>query len=106
MPHFSYLLADQMAGDKAVARYLGVSPGTLARYKAAGEAPRPVMLALWFESRWGRSALHAELVNEAQHARAWVASLEREIERLRGVIARLEQSADWGAANAPMYRVS
>jgi hypothetical protein len=35
------------------------------------------------------SALQAQAFNEAQHARAWVASLERECERLRGVIPRL-----------------
>jgi hypothetical protein len=32
-------------------------------------APR-VYLALWFESRWGMAALHAQAFNEAQHARA------------------------------------
>jgi hypothetical protein len=52
-----------------------VSLRTLQRYAASGNAPRAVYLALWFESRWGMVALHAQAFNEARHARAWVASL-------------------------------
>ncbi|MDM0118102.1 hypothetical protein QTI66_39225 [Variovorax sp. J22R133] len=42
---------------------------TLQRYIAAGHPPRAVQLALWFESRWGMSALHEQAFNEARHAR-------------------------------------
>lgn len=59
---------------------------TLQRYQASDNAPRGVYLTLWFESRWSIAALHTQAYNEAQHARAWVAALERECERLRGVI--------------------
>ena len=65
---------------------------TLQRYQASGNAPRAVYLALWFESRWGMAALHTQAYNEAQHARAWVASLERECERLRDVIRAYENA--------------
>ena len=34
------------------------------------------------------ATLHAQALNEAQHARAWVASLERECERLRTLFHR------------------
>jgi hypothetical protein len=60
-------------------------------------------LALWFESRWGMAALHAQAFNEAQRARAWVASLERECERLRRVIRSYEHAQAQPAANAPTY---
>ncbi|MBS0340400.1 MAG: hypothetical protein JSS56_07715 [Proteobacteria bacterium] len=63
-----------------------------------------VQLALWFESRWGLSALHEHAFNEAQHARAWVASLERECERLRQVIQALEEAQAQPAANGPVFR--
>ena len=55
-------------------------------YAASGNAPRAVYLTLWFESRWDMDTLHAQALNEAQHARVWVASLERECEGLHGVI--------------------
>ncbi|MBS0342519.1 MAG: hypothetical protein JSS56_18540 [Proteobacteria bacterium] len=64
-----------------------------------------MQLALWFESRWGLSALHEHAFNEAQHARAWVASLERECERLRGVIQALEDAQGQPAANSAMFWV-
>jgi hypothetical protein len=103
LPSLDFLLADQMEPRKAIARHLGVSLRTLQRYAASGNAPRAVYLALWFESRWGMSALHAQAFNEAQHARAWVASLERECERLRGVIRAYEDAELQPAANAPVY---
>jgi len=49
------------------------------------------------------AALHAQAFNEAQHARAWVASLERECERLRRVIRSYEHAQAQPAANAPTY---
>jgi len=103
LPPLAYLLADQVEPRKNIARHLGVSLRTLQRYQASGNAPRAVYLTLWFESRWGLSALHAQAVNEAQHARAWVASLERECERLRGVIRALEKAQGQPAANSAVF---
>jgi hypothetical protein len=95
LPPLDYLLADQRESRKNIARHLGVSLRTLQRYQASGNAPRAVYLALWFESRWGMASLHTQAYNEAQHARAWVASLERECERLRDVI-RVYENAQSG----------
>ena len=105
LPPLDYLLADQMESRKHIARHLGVSLRTLQRYQASGNAPRAVYLTLWFESRWGMAALHTQAYNEAQHARAWVASLERECERLRGVIRAYEHAQAQPAANAPAYQL-
>ncbi|NDZ17860.1 hypothetical protein C7T35_39270 [Variovorax sp. WS11] len=59
LPTLTCLLADQMESRKNIARHLGVSLRTLQRYQASGNAPRAVY-ALWFESRWGMAALHAQ----------------------------------------------
>ena len=53
MPPLDFLLADQMAPPKRIARHLGVSLRSLQRWRASGNAPRAVYLALWFETRWG-----------------------------------------------------
>lgn len=53
MPPLHFLLADQMELPKRIARHLGVSLRSLQRWRARGDAPRAVCLALWFESRWG-----------------------------------------------------
>lgn len=103
LPPLAFLLADQMESRKKIARHLGVSLRTLQRYQASGNAPRAIYLALWFESRWGMAALHAQAFNEAQHARAWVGSLERECERLRGVIRALENAQGQAAANSAVF---
>lgn len=105
LPPLAYLLADQMESRKNITRHLGVSLRTLQRYQASGNAPRAVYLALWFESHWGMAALHTQAYNEAQQARAWVASLERECERLPRVIRAYENAQAQPAANAPAYRL-
>ena len=104
MPPLDFLLADPMEPPKRIARHLGVSLRSLQRWRASGNAPRAVYLALWFESRWGMSELHADVLNEAQHARAWVASLERECERLRKVIHAYENAEAQPAANGAVFR--
>ncbi|MDM0085068.1 hypothetical protein QTI17_31220 [Variovorax sp. J31P179] len=104
LPPLVYLLDDQVESREKIARHLGVSFRTLQRYQASGNAPRAVYLALWFESRWGMVALHTQAYNEAQHARAWVAALERECE-LRGVIRAYEDAQAHPAANAPAYHL-
>ncbi|SCK08625.1 hypothetical protein VAR608DRAFT_0263 [Variovorax sp. HW608] len=106
LPPLTYLLADQTESRKAIVRHLGVSLRTLRRYQASGNAPRAVYLALLIESRWGMAALHAQAFNEAQHARAWVASLERECERLRGVIRALEDAQGQPAANSAVFHAT
>jgi predicted metal-dependent HD superfamily phosphohydrolase len=104
MPPLDFLLSDQMEPPEHIARHLGVSLRSLQRWRASGNAPRAIYLALWCESRWGMSALHAQAFNEAQHARAWVASLERECERLRGVIRAYELAQAHPAANGAAFR--
>jgi len=105
LPPFSLLLNNQTEPQAKVARHLGVSLRTLQRYKARDYSPRSVYLTLWFESRWGMSALQEKAFNEAVQARGWVASMERECERLKRVIRVLEKEQEEGAAaNRGVYR--
>ena len=48
-----------------LARVLGVGRTTVYRWNAAGHAPRPVLLALFWLTRWGRSAVNTQAVNDA-----------------------------------------
>lgn len=110
LPGIDLLLADVPANHDQVARHLGIKPSTLATYKRTGQAPRLVLLALFWESRWGRSAADTEAANAARLQASLAASLQREIDRLHLVIDRLERElASWGqasgqAANGPVYR--
>lgn len=108
LPSFEQLLADLPATPDQVARHLGISPRTLRAYMRAGTAPRPVLLALFWESRWGRSAADTEAANygaiyyrKAMGLKRQNEALLRQIGVLEGELAR----AGSGAANGPIWRV-
>lgn len=104
LPSLHLMLQDLAASHDQIARHLGITRRTLQRYIQADSAPRAVMLALFWETRWGRSAADTEAANwAALHYRS--AMIERRTnEALRRQIDRL-QALQHGAANAPLYRV-
>ncbi|CDN87480.1 hypothetical protein [Hydrogenophaga intermedia] len=107
LPPFAWLLHDQQAARPHVARHLGLSTRTLARYEATQQAPRAVMLALYWESRWGRSAADAEAATAADVHRGHAQALANENAALRRRIAVLEREltqAQPEAANLPFWR--
>jgi hypothetical protein len=87
----------------AIARALGVSARTVARWRASGEAPRAVLLALFWLTRWGSSALDCELHNRAQVYRSLSESRGRQVMALKRRIEALEAVAHTGAANADYF---
>jgi hypothetical protein len=89
----------------SLAKYLGVSVRTLARWRARGAAPRTVELALYWESFYGIQHIETDAHNAACQSAAEAASWQRECERLAIVIARLEREHDWGSANSPVFSV-
>jgi hypothetical protein len=104
-PPLSYMLDDLTTRDLArIAKHIGLSERTLERYRAADTAPRAVMLALFWETRWGASTIDTELFNAAQVHRSHAQSLERQEIALRARIARLETIGDFGAANGPAWQ--
>ena len=111
LPPFDFMLDDIPASPQEIARHLEVSTRTLQTYSRTG-APRAVALALFWETRWGRSAADTEAANWGSlHYRGHMIA-QRELERMGGHIERLEaeltraytQGADM-AANAPVWRV-
>ena len=105
-PPIAVLLDDLPTHDnRCIARHLGITARTLARWRSTGNAPRLAHLALFWETRWGLSAAHCHAVNGETVALGLARSLERENATLRTRIARLEETGDFGAANAPMWAV-
>ena len=104
------MLADLPATRAQVARHLGISLSTLTKYAKADQAPHAVMLALFWETRWGRSAADVEASNFGATYYREAKGLERELQRMAGVMLRLEQEIDFhsrtarGAANSPVWR--
>lgn len=90
----------------ALAKFLDISPQTMRRYIREGQAPRPVMLALYWETDWGRSAVACDAVNWGRMQYMQNVMLQRQVTELRAEVERLRsilEKQTAGAANAPFY---
>ena len=107
LPHIETIL-DSIGNDRAVARKLGLSQSTIRKYRKAGQAPKPVMYALFWETPWGRSTADANAINDARFAHMRSMTLERENRVLRDQIEALEKRLSEGlqiAANQEFFMV-
>jgi hypothetical protein len=86
-----------------LAKHLGVSPKQITGWKLAGEAPRSVMLALFWETKWGVSVIDCDARTSVKRWYALAQSSEREIASLRARVARLEALGSHGSANSPLW---
>lgn len=105
MPHLSTML-DSIGNDKAVAKWLGLSHRTIAKYRADGQAPKPVMYALFWETPWGTDLADCIAVNDARIAYSQLRCIERKNEELKRRVLALERelSSHQRAANASFFR--
>lgn len=106
LPTWPQLMADlHHPSARELARFLDVSERTVYGWKARAHAPRPVLMALFWESSYGRSLADCDLFNTVSVWKNLSESLRLENENLRRRIARLEQIGEFGTANAPAYAV-
>ncbi|GGH61915.1 hypothetical protein GCM10010975_26110 [Comamonas phosphati] len=108
LPHISHLLNDIPGNVNQVAKHLGISATTLRKYKAQGQAPRAVMLALFWESTWGRMTADTVAFNHAAAHAAQAAALKRQRKALLRQIQQLESeiaNQEGRAANSPVFRI-
>ncbi len=98
------LLADLPTQDDArIAAHLGLSADTVRRYRLTNRAPRPVALALFWETRWGRSVLEVDQVNTDRMRQNALAAARAELGILRRQVQRLAPLARLGSANEAVY---
>lgn len=107
LPHLCTML-DSIGNDREVARLFGLAPSTVRRYRRSGQAPRPIMYALFWETPWGSELADCNAINDARIAYSQARLLERQNTELRRQIALLERelSTSQYAANAPIFRVA
>lgn len=65
-PPLSVLMDDLRLTPKTMARVLNVSERSVYRWLTKDHAPRPVMLSLFFVSRWGVGLISCETENAAR----------------------------------------
>ncbi|OWQ83847.1 hypothetical protein CDN99_25620 [Roseateles aquatilis] len=101
-PQLSQILDDLgRPAPRLLAKALGVTPATVTRWIREDSAPRPVLLSLFWLTRWGMSLVDAEAVNSAQMHASMAAMLRAEVERLQHELARVIAAGDFGCANDP-----
>ena len=96
-----YLMLEDIGSPppKKLAKALGVTQRTVWRWIAAGEAPKPAMLAIYWLTQWGRGSVSADLHNEAVMYAGYVNALKADVARLEAQVESLGRLGDFGSAN-------
>lgn len=107
LPRHTPALPDLLAdlghpSTPTVARALGVTPRTVHRWTAAGHAPRPVELALYWVTPYGWDHIECEARRRLDDWRGLADARLRETESLRRELARVLAVGDFGSANQPL----
>lgn len=103
LPIWQSILEDLSSPEpRQLAKVLGVGVRTVYRWNQAGSAPRMACLALFWLTRWGRSQVHTQAVNDALMAASLARSLADERDLLQAQLARVLSLVDTGAANRPI----
>jgi len=84
-----------------VARVLGLSIRSVYRYNATGHAPKPVCLAVFWLTRWGRSAVHEQATNDAVLMASYVSALRSQVDEVQRQLAHVQAIGNFGSANDP-----
>lgn len=106
MPPLDVMLHDIGNPSAAeLAKALHVSERQVRRWKRAGCAPQPAMLAIFWLTRWGMSIVDAEAVNAARLHVGMAGALKAHIQRLQARLERMGRLGDFGAANDPAPEV-
>lgn len=108
LPHFSFILDNVPGSIEQKAKLLDITPATLRKYKARGEAPRAIHLALFWESVWGIGTIDVTARNQAATYFALAEALRRENARLVKQILSLEaeiSSQKFSAANSSFFKI-
>jgi hypothetical protein len=97
------LLLDDLGNPPSarVAKVLGVSLRTVRRWNKAQRAPRVACLALFWLTRWGRSQIDAQAVNDCMVAVSYATGLESQVRALQTELAHVLAIGEFGAANDP-----
>lgn len=101
LPALSILLDEQPSDLKRAAKHVGLSVKTLQRYRDADAAPRAVMLALFYESKYGYSVLHTTAFNAQRIYSALADSYKSQNDALQLRIEALQRLGNFGSANDP-----
>lgn len=101
-PNLLRLFVEELGGVKAVHKHLGVSERTMYHWLSSGRVPRAAVLALFWETQYGRGHIYADQVNEIRQLYTQVCLLREQYQRAKDIITGL-RALHAGAANEPLF---
>ena len=101
-PNLLSLFVKELGGIKTVHKYLGVSERTVYQWLSSGRVPRAAVLALFWETQWGRGHIYTDQVNEIRLLYAQLNLMQRQYRRATQIITGL-RALHAGSANEPLF---
>jgi hypothetical protein len=92
----------ELGGAKSVAKYLEVTERTVLRWLSEGNVPRAAVLALYWETQYGRAQIFTDQVNEIRALYARVHLLQDQYTRAKDIVAGVRK-LHTGGANEPIF---
>lgn len=98
------MFMDEVCGSvEATSKYLDVHESTVRRWlREETPVPRAVVLALFWESKWGRSQIFTDQVNEIRLLYQQVRILQDQYQKAKDIITGL-RAMHAGSANEPLF---
>mgnify|MGYP000856052026 FL=1 len=101
-PNLFRIFVDELGGAKHVAKFLDVSIRSVQSWLANENPPRAVVLALYWESRYGRSLIESDQINEIRLLYRRVQILQEQYAKAQKIVAGLRH-LNTGTANDAFY---
>ncbi|TAM39155.1 MAG: hypothetical protein EPN61_12905 [Burkholderiaceae bacterium] len=101
-PNAFRLFVDELGGIKRVCQFLKVNERTVKRWLSVDRVPRAAVLALYWETKYGRSQIFSEQVEEIRLLYRRVCLLQEQYTRAKDIITGLRK-LHTGTANEPFF---
>lgn len=93
------IFAEQVGNPARVAKLLHVTEQTVKRWMGDNsKVPRAAVLALYWETQYGRSQMHTDLLNEMQSLRIHIKAVEGQFKKAKTIVDGLRR-LHTGSAN-------
>jgi hypothetical protein len=101
-PNLLDAFVQELGGHKNVAKFLHVTERTVSRWLETGKVPRAAVLALYWESQYGRSQIFTDQVNEIRLLYRRVCLLQDQYNRAKDIVTGLRK-LHMGTANEAIF---
>lgn len=97
------IFAEQVGNPKRVAQLLHVTEQTVKRWMGDNsKVPRAAVLALYWETQYGRGQMQAELLNEIQMLRLHIKIVDAQLDKAKDMVSGMRR-IHTGTANEPYF---